>query len=70
MVLFLAGVQKIPTTLYEAARIDGAGFLRELTAVTLPGLRNELVVAATLTTHHRAPQLRHRLQHDERWPRR
>jgi raffinose/stachyose/melibiose transport system permease protein len=50
MVLFLAGVQKIPTTLYEAARIDGAGFWRELTAVTLPGLRNELVVAATLTT--------------------
>ena len=50
MVLFLAGVQKIPTTLYEAARIDGAGFWREITAVTLPGLRNELVVAATLTT--------------------
>ena len=36
--------------LYEAARVDGAGFLREFFAVTLPGLRNELVVAATLTT--------------------
>jgi raffinose/stachyose/melibiose transport system permease protein len=50
MVLFLAGVQKIPMTLYEAARIDGAGFLREVTTVTIPGLRNELVVATTLTT--------------------
>ena len=49
-VLFLAGAQRIPTELYEAARVDGAGFLREFFAVTLPGLRNELVVASTLTT--------------------
>ena len=25
MVLFLAGIQKIPLSLYEAARVDGAG---------------------------------------------
>jgi raffinose/stachyose/melibiose transport system permease protein len=50
IVLFLAGAQRIPTELYEAARVDGAGFVREFFAVTLPGLRNELVVAATLTT--------------------
>jgi raffinose/stachyose/melibiose transport system permease protein len=50
MVLFVAGIQKIPLTLYEAARVDGAGFLREFFAVTVPGLRNEIVVAATLTT--------------------
>lgn len=49
MVLFIAGVQKIPGSLYDAARVDGAGPLREFFAVTLPGLRNELVVAATLT---------------------
>jgi raffinose/stachyose/melibiose transport system permease protein len=49
MVLFLAGVQKIPTSLYDAARVDGAGPLREFFAVTLPGLRNELVVVLTLT---------------------
>ena len=48
--LFLAGAQRIPTELYEAARVDGAGFVREFFAVTLPGLRNEVVVAATLTT--------------------
>lgn len=49
MVLFIAGVQKIPQDLYDAARVDGAGPVREFFAVTLPGLRNELVVALTLT---------------------
>ncbi|WP_067816302.1 carbohydrate ABC transporter permease [Actinomadura kijaniata] len=50
MVLFLAGVQKIPRELYEAARIDGAGPVAEFRAVTLPGLRRELGVALTLTS--------------------
>jgi len=50
LVLFLAGMQKIPQTLYEAARVDGAGRVREFFAVTLPGLRGELAVALTLTT--------------------
>ncbi len=50
MVLFTAGVQKIPQSLYDAARIDGAGPVREFVAVTLPGLRNEIAVALTLTT--------------------
>jgi raffinose/stachyose/melibiose transport system permease protein len=50
MVLFVAGVQKIPTSLYDAARVDGAGALREFISVTLPGLRYELVVAFVLTT--------------------
>ena len=50
MVLFMAGVQKIPRSLYDAARVDGAGPVREFFAVTLPGLRGELAVALTLTT--------------------
>ena len=50
MVLFVAGVQKIPSTLYDAARVDGAGPLREFLAVTLPGLRGEILVAFVLTT--------------------
>ncbi|MEV5576729.1 sugar ABC transporter permease [Spirillospora sp. NPDC052269] len=49
-VLFMAGVQRIPRELYEAARIDGAGPVREFFSVTLPGLRRELAVALTLTT--------------------
>jgi raffinose/stachyose/melibiose transport system permease protein len=49
MVLFIAGVQKIPEALYDAARVDGAGPFRELIHITLPGLRNELVLALVLT---------------------
>jgi multiple sugar transport system permease protein len=35
----MAGLQNIPTELYEAAAIDGAGFWRRLRSVTLPMLR-------------------------------
>lgn len=49
VVLFLAGAQRIPRELYEAARVDGAGALREFSAVTLPGLRPQIAVALTLT---------------------
>lgn len=48
-VLLLAGMGKIPLELYEAARLDGAGPVREFFAVTLPSVRGELAVAATLT---------------------
>ena len=48
-VLFAAGVQKIPVELYEAAKIDGAGFVREFLAVTLPALRGEITVALIVT---------------------
>lgn len=49
MVLFLAGVQSIPRERYEAAQLDGAGPLAEFRAVTLPALRPQVAVAATLT---------------------
>jgi raffinose/stachyose/melibiose transport system permease protein len=49
MVFFVAGVQKIPLDLYDACRVDGAGPVREFFAVTLPGVRNEIVVVLTLT---------------------
>ncbi|GAA2678598.1 carbohydrate ABC transporter permease [Streptomyces aculeolatus] len=49
LVLFLAGAQRIPKELYEAARLDGAGAFREFFAVTLPALRAEIAVALTLT---------------------
>lgn len=48
-VLFLAGLSKVGRQLYEAARLDGAGFFRELFAVSLPAVRGELAVALTLT---------------------
>lgn len=49
MVLFIAGSSSIPPELYEAARMDGAGPVREFFAVTLPGLRGQIAVALTLT---------------------
>jgi multiple sugar transport system permease protein len=36
MVIFLAGLQSIPESLYEAAEIDGAGSLKRLLHVTIP----------------------------------
>jgi raffinose/stachyose/melibiose transport system permease protein len=47
--LLLAGIGKIDGSLYEAARIDGAGPIRQFFAVTLPGLRNEIGVCVTVT---------------------
>ena len=48
-VLLLAGMGRIPKDLYEAARLDGAGAVREFFAVTLPSVRGEIAVALTLT---------------------
>ena len=49
LILFLAGVMKIPASLYEAARVDGANAVHEFFAVTLPGLRYELQVVLVLS---------------------
>jgi multiple sugar transport system permease protein len=38
MLIFLAGLRGIPTALYEAASIDGAGTFRQFFAITLPML--------------------------------
>ncbi|GAA1521769.1 sugar ABC transporter permease [Sphaerisporangium rubeum] len=47
--LLLAGMSKIDPALYEAARLDGAGPLREFRSITLPSLRQELAVCVTVT---------------------
>lgn len=49
LVLFLSGVGNIPPELFEAARIDGAGRIREFFAITLPSLRGQISVGLTLT---------------------
>ncbi len=49
MLLLLAGMTKIDPALYEAARIDGAGAVREFFAITLPSLRQEIGVCVTVT---------------------
>jgi len=47
--LLLAGMSKIDESLYEAARLDGAGPLREFRSITLPSLRQEIGVCLTVT---------------------
>jgi multiple sugar transport system permease protein len=49
MVLFLAGLQSIPPQLYEAARIDGAGWWREFLHVTLPMLAPTTLFVGVIT---------------------
>jgi len=50
MVIFLAGLQAIPEDLYEAARIDGASWLRQVLHITLPLLGPTLLMVGILTT--------------------
>lgn len=38
MVIFLAGLRQIPEELYESARVDGAGVIKQFTQVTVPML--------------------------------
>lgn len=50
MLIFLAGLQAIPTELYDAARIDGATPLQRFVHVTLPGLSNTIAFVMVITT--------------------
>jgi raffinose/stachyose/melibiose transport system permease protein len=49
LLLLVAGMTKIDGALYEAARIDGAGPIREFFSITLPGVRQEIAVCVTIT---------------------
>jgi multiple sugar transport system permease protein len=50
MVIYLAGLQEIPTYLYEAAQIDGASKRQQFFYVTLPQLRNTTIFVVIATT--------------------
>lgn len=49
MMLILAGLQAIPREHYEAAALDGARGLKAFWYITLPGIRNVLVLATLIT---------------------
>jgi multiple sugar transport system permease protein len=49
LVVFLAGLQAIPPTHYEAATLDGANSWQQFWYITLPGLRPTLWFAAITT---------------------
>jgi multiple sugar transport system permease protein len=50
MVIMLAGLQAIPSTLYEAAAIDGSNSWNQFRFVTLPQLRNTLIFVMLVTS--------------------
>jgi raffinose/stachyose/melibiose transport system permease protein len=47
--LLLAGMSKVDPGQYEAARLDGAGSIREFFSITLPNVRQEVGVCITIT---------------------
>ena len=49
LVVFLAGLQTIPASRYEAAELDGAASWQQFWHITLPGLRPTLIFAAVTT---------------------
>ena len=49
MVLFLAGMQRIPEEYYEASGLDGASAFHQFFLITIPGLKAEIAVALITT---------------------
>ncbi|MDU6879406.1 sugar ABC transporter permease [Finegoldia magna] len=48
--MFLAALEQIPTSLYEAAEIDGANKRRQFFDITLPGIKHTFVTILILVT--------------------
>ncbi|RTE11806.1 sugar ABC transporter permease [Paenibacillus whitsoniae] len=51
-IIYLASMAAIDPTLYEAARVDGASRLRMIWHITLPGIRNVIVLLLILKLGH------------------
>jgi raffinose/stachyose/melibiose transport system permease protein len=49
MVIFLAGLQSIDRSLYEAATLDGGGAWTQFRHITIPGLRNQITLVLLLS---------------------
>jgi multiple sugar transport system permease protein len=52
MVIFLAGLKQVPSELYEAASVDGAGAWRKFLSITLPMLSPVIFFNLVLETIH------------------
>jgi multiple sugar transport system permease protein len=50
VLIFLAGIKAIPTELFEAARVDGAGFWKRSIAITIPLLKSTFAFVIVLNT--------------------
>jgi raffinose/stachyose/melibiose transport system permease protein len=46
--IYQGGVRQIPTSMYEAASIDGAGRVRQFVSITVPQLKYTIITSSTL----------------------
>ena len=51
-VVLLAAMQGVPETVYEAARIDGAGAARQFVSITMPLIRGSISFVAVISVIH------------------
>jgi multiple sugar transport system permease protein len=49
MIVLIAGLKSIPSMLYDAAKVDGAGKRAQFFYITLPALKSSILVATLLT---------------------
>jgi multiple sugar transport system permease protein len=49
MVIFLAALQSIPREVYEAARVDGAGFFKLIRYITMPNIKSVFQISIILS---------------------
>lgn len=51
-IIYLAAMASIDSTLFEAARVDGAGRFRQIWHITLPGIRSVIILLLILKLGH------------------
>ena len=49
VILFVVAIQNIPSDLYEAAEIDGAGAVKKFIYITLPELKDTIIINTIIT---------------------
>jgi multiple sugar transport system permease protein len=50
MVIFLAALQAVPEEYYEAASVDGAGFIQKFLYITLPNIKGTILFCTVMLT--------------------
>ncbi|RRJ67661.1 sugar ABC transporter permease [Paenibacillus oralis] len=51
-IIYLAAIAGIGPELYEAARVDGAGRLKQIWHITLPGIRSTIIILLIMSIGH------------------
>ncbi len=52
MVIYIAALQGVPKTLYEAAIVDGAGSIRRFFSITVPMIRQAFTICLFITLNN------------------